>query len=177
MVSTTSSLIGKWNTDNMPANMIRNVYSLCSAAQSYTSNTTLAAVPGLAAYGAHEITGQFSTGLLVAGATYVISGHINGTSGASGGIKLTLNGGTATATTLYMNAINYNGATINAVTNTTALSSSIGNATAIYTDVYFDGVLVVNAAGTLIVQAAQNASNGTATTITTTSYLCVERIA
>lgn len=164
-----------FNADNLPANAIRNTITVCSTAQSFTSNATLANIPGLAAQGTFDPT-LHATGLLRAGATYRLRGHLAGTAGASGGIKVAI-GGTCTVTSLYVDGLNYNGTTLNAHGSATALATAFGGANAIYTDFYFDGVVVVNAAGTLTVQAAQNTSNGTATTVTTNSYLEIDRIA
>jgi hypothetical protein len=175
MAVETGSLIGNYNYDNLPADCIQNRVVFCTTAGSYTSNTTLAAVAGLAAVGNLNSQG-LPTGNLTGGATYRIRGHINGTSGASGGIKLSWAGSSCTATSMNITAWNYNGTTLNAVTTATTLGSQMAS-TAIYTDIIIDGVIVVNAAGTFLLQAAQNASNGTATTITTSSYLDIERVA
>lgn len=115
---------------------------------------------------------------LTAGKTYVFEGHITVTaSGASGGAKITLaTSDTLTATALTMTGLNMNGATTNAQSTATALGSAIGAATAVTTDIYICGTITVNAAGTCVVQGAQNASNATGTTFGIGSYISFTRI-
>jgi hypothetical protein len=142
---------------------INQEFAVSTAAVSWTSNTTLANVTGLAI-------------ALTAGKTYNCYGHLTVTaSGASGGIQASLvASGGLTATSASFTAANFNGATTNARTTATALGSAIGGATAVSTDVQIDGAIVVNAGGTLNVQAAQNASNITTTTVGQNStFRCV----
>ncbi len=114
-----------------------------------TSNTTLANIPNLA----HKLNG---------GMKYVFQAHLTVTSDASGGVKVALLGdGGLTATQFKATAQNYNGTTLNALTTTTTLGSVIGAATAVATDIYITGSLIVNKPGVLRVQFAQNASNAT----------------
>lgn len=118
-----------------------------------TSDTALATVSGL-------------TWPMVAGKTYQCHAHLRGTSGASGGIKVApIASGGLTATSSAFTGIVWNGTTLVANTGSVALGSNVAASTAIYTDVFIDGAIVVNAAGTFNVQAAQNASNGTSTTV------------
>lgn len=127
-----------------------------------TSSTTFASVAGLT----QNVTG---TGV------YNFRMHLVGTAGASGGLKVAF-AGTATATAFNSTCWNYNGTTINAVTNVTSLASSLTAQTAVYTDLVCEGSITVNAGGTLIVQAAQNASNATSTTVLTGSQMAVRRV-
>lgn len=130
-----------------------------------TSSTTLVAVTGL------------SVALAAAG-VYSLYCHITGTAGASGGAKFAFaNGDTLTATSISYTAYNYNAGTINAVTTTTTLGNAVGAATAVITNAVMVGTIVVNAAGTIVVQIAQNASNGTPTSALVNSFLVVTRIA
>jgi hypothetical protein len=128
-------------------------FEVSSATLTKVNNTTLAVVPGLS---------QALTG----GKTYHCRGHLTGTAGASGGIKVALVAtGGLTATQATFTGFAWNGTTAVANTTATALGSNIAANTAVYSDVWIDGSIVVNAAGTINVEAAQNASNGTATTV------------
>lgn len=121
---------------------------------SYTSTTTLGTVTGLSVN-------------VAAGRTYSFRACLQVTDAATGGVKAAISG-TATAT-----AIQYTGYTIadNAIkgkTNATALDTTVGSTLTTETSgilVIIEGTITVNAAGTLLVQAAQNTSDGTATTI------------
>lgn len=136
---------------------------VCSAALTKTSDTTLAAVSGL------SVT-------LVAGATYIFSVYLSVTNGAIGGLKVAF-GGTATATQISADAWAYNTTTTAAQGNIVALSSSALAYTGSVTAAEITGSIVVNAGGTFIVEAAQNASNATPTVINVGSYLQIQRVA
>lgn len=128
-----------------------------------TSDTTLANVTDL-------------TANVLASGVYAFRAYLSTTAGASGGMKVAISG-TATATSISVNATNKNGTTINANSKATALDSAVGAATAVTTDIIIEGTIVVNAAGTLTVQMAQNASNGTASSVLVNSNFSVTRIA
>jgi len=120
----------------------------------FASNTTFADITGLSVK-------------LRAGGVYRIKGLLPVTSGASGGAKIqltTADGLTITSGTVVTEFIN-SAATTAVVTTTTALNTAMG-ATQVLTAIRIDAVIRVNAAGTLKIQGAQNASNGT-----TTSFL------
>lgn len=137
----------------------------CTAALTATSNTTLASVTGLSAIP------------LTAGATYTIKGMLTGSAAAAGGIKAALVGSNGlTLTSMNLTGFNFNGATINTVANVTAMSADFSNSAAAYTNLSFEGSFVVNAAGTLLVQAAQNTSNATSTVVGTGSYITLTRV-
>lgn len=131
---------------------------------SQASNTTLASVTGLSAS-------------VVAGATYAFEAYLATTNSATGGIKLSLNGGTATMTSFLADTMSYSTTTLEAETNVSAISSSLIDTATASTLVLVNGTMVVNAAGTIQLQAAQHASNGTATTITNGSSLVLTRLA
>lgn len=122
-----------------------------------------------------------ATGLsvaVVAAGVYSVKAYLATTAGASGGIKVALVGtASMTATSANYTAWNYNGTTVNAVSNTTTFGNAVGAATAITTAVVLEGTVVVNAAGNLQLQFAQNASNGTATSVFANSYMQLTRIA
>ena len=140
--------------------------------QSATSNTTLAQINFTnVAGGATPVAFQ-----LQAGGVYVFEIYVSVTNGASGGLKMAF-GGTATATTLSCDTWAYNTTTIAAQGNTTNLSSNLVAYTGSVTNVFINGTIVCNAAGTFYLQFAQNASNATATTINAGSNFWLDRIA
>mgnify|MGYP003508075214 CR=1 FL=1 len=116
-----------------------------------TSDTTLANVTGL-------------TATVVAGKFYRFEVKLYTTSNIAGGVKVAI-AGTATAT-----AVVYEGLTTDAGLTTqsraTALATAVGAVTAVTAAyILISGTIQVNAAGTLTVQFAQNASNGTASSV------------
>lgn len=141
--------------------IVFNSKHICTTALSVTSSTTPVAITGL-------------TGVCQSGGIYIIEGHLSGTAAASGGIKLTF-GGTATFSAVNITTWDYNGTTLNAVTNITASSSSLMANAAAYTDVIIQGVLVCTNGGTVILQMGQNTSNATSSTVAVNSYLRVSR--
>lgn len=118
------------------------------------------------------VTGLSMT--LTAGRTYNCRGHLTVTAApAGGGVKVTLaTPDTLTVTSMSMSAANFNGTTTNARSTATALGSAIGAATATATDVDIVAGIVVNATGTLAVQAAQNAASGTTTIGQNSTFSC-----
>jgi len=99
---------------------------------------------------------------------YTFVARLYTTSNVAGGIKVAI-AGTATATSIV-----YEGFTISGGTTTqtrgAALGAAVGAITAV-TAAYVEikGSILTNAAGTLLVQFAQNASNAAATTLLTGS--------
>jgi hypothetical protein len=94
--------------------------------------------------------------------------------GATGGSKVAM-AGTATATAIRyaVKGINQNGASSAFIfgTSVSALATGVGGAGGTLHEITMEGVITVNAAGTLTVQYAQNVSNGTASTVLTGSTL------
>ena len=160
-----NGLIEQINLNFVPTQTPSSVQEAVSTATlTATSNTTLAAVTGLAL-------------AVVAGGTYKIRGQLQGTAAASGGIKAQfIASGGLTLTSANITGQNYNGTTLNTQTNVTALATDFSNSAAAYTNLYFDGTFVVNAAGTITIQAAQNTSNATSTTVAIGSYMELVRI-
>lgn len=118
-----------------------------------------------------NITGLSSS--LRAGLTYQFESILYTTSNSAGGIQAAISG-TATATTVIYEAVLFSGATVAAQTRSTALSNPVCAVTAVtagYCRV--TGTITVNAAGTLTVQFAQNASNINASSVLTGSTLMV----
>ena len=129
----------------------------------FVSTTTLGNVTGL------------SIGGLVGNRTYTVKAAIPLTSGSSGGVQLALN----TSDTLTMTSMNLTGKFFTAaglaVVNTTTFAGGVGTtATVILAELV--GSFVTNAGGTLIVQAAQNASNGTTTALLANGYIELNKV-
>lgn len=128
--------------------------SRVTTAFSQATDTTLANVVGL-------VTGTLQPGI------YSVDINLITTSGASGGVKIALKWGTAsmiTATALSVQA-NAEAATANTTFTTSTDAASILASTAAIVSVRVRGTITVALAGTLQLQAAQNASDATATTV------------
>jgi len=126
-----------------------------TANTSITSSTTLVPVTGL-------------TTNVQAGRTYGFQAELSGTWAAAGGVRAAI-AGTATATNIV-----YDGWIVDSAANgikgnaqSAALAGVVANAATTGTagHVTISGAITVNAAGTLLVQAAQSASSGTSTII------------
>lgn len=128
-----------------------------------TSDTTLANITGL-------------TATVAAGRTYEFEANLYTVSNASGGVKFAI-GGTATATSITYEGMTVSGGTITQ-TRGAALGAAVGAVTAV-TAAYarIVGTIVVNAAGTLTCQMAQNASFGTASSVLVGSTFRVTEVA
>ena len=131
---------------------------------SKTSSTTLSAITGLSA-------------TLTAGKTYYFDIMLYTTAGASGGIQADLNGGTATATAIIGDAVFLAAANNTAQYRISALNTQVCAATGATTpECHIFGTITVNAGGTLIPRFAQNASNGTGSTVAIGSIMIVHQI-
>ena len=158
---TTSQIAALANTDG---GVGLTVGGVANGSFSSASNTTLA-----------NITGMSAT--VVSGGTYQIDIYMAVTNNGTGGIKLGMNGGTATATLLLVDTQVFNTTTLTAENNIVALSSPLVNAAVAATLVFITGTITVNAGGTIQLQAAQNTSNATALTVANGSYLSLSRLA
>ena len=117
-----------------------------------TNDTTLADVTGL----------SFN---VEASVRYSFEATLYTTSGSSGGVKFAI-AGTATATTFIDEALVFNAAALAAQTRATIIGTAIGGVTAVTAALCtITGTILVNAAGTLTVQFAQNVSNATTSTV------------
>jgi hypothetical protein len=145
--------------------------SYLPTSQSATSNTTLAAINFTNVLGGATNV-PFN---LVASGVYVFEIYLSVTNNASGGLKLQF-GGTVTPTTLAADTWAYNTATLAAQGNITSLSSNLVAYTGAVTNVFINGTIAVNVAGTFTLQFAQNVSYGTATTINAGSNFWIDRI-
>lgn len=126
-----------------------------------TSNATLADITGLSVS-------------VAAGKTYSFAAYLYTTSNVAGGVKIAI-GGTATATAITYDAMITDSGTTTQAARQTALGGAAGvtAVTAALCRVY--GTITVNAAGTLTVQGAQNASNASASTFLRGSSFRVEQ--
>jgi hypothetical protein len=116
-----------------------------------TSDTTLANITGL-------------TATLSAGLRYRFEATLFTTSNIAGGVKAAI-AGTATATSIVYEGFSTD-AGVSTQTRGAALAAAVGAVTAVTAaQITIKGTIVCNAAGTLTVQFAQNASNGTASSV------------
>lgn len=138
---------------------------LVTAQVDRASSTTLTDITGLSVR-------------LEKGGKYLFQAYLPGVATANGGAKFAVAGdSTLTATSFTATARNMNGATTNAVATTTTLGNAIGAATAVLTHAVIEGAIVVNAAGSLKVQIAQNASHSDTTSAYINGYFNVIRVA
>lgn len=133
-----------------------------TAAFDVTTNTTLATVTGL-------------TVNVTASRKYRFRAILHVTPDATGGHKYAI-AGTATATSVVYQINSINNATNAFRINSrqTALGGSAGDATGTGAFTTIEGFITVNAAGTLLVQFAQNASNGTSSILAGSCWSVVE---
>lgn len=126
-----------------------------------TSDTTLAAITGLSLS-------------LTAAKTYTCHGYLPISAPSTGGAKVAL----ATSDTLTVTSVSFAFGNILGTTNavTTSFATGIGASGAVTTAFVLDATIVVNAGGTLIVEGAQNASNGTATKFLANGYFNCTKI-
>jgi hypothetical protein len=115
-----------------------------------TSSAALATVTGL----------SYTVG---AGKTYKFRAWLPTTSGATGGVQAAV-GGTSTATYFTCAGIAFSASSL-AMQRTTVLGNAVASVAAIVNGILIEGEIVVNAGGTLVVQFAQNTSNGTPSSV------------
>jgi|GEM_PF-6154318 len=156
-VSTGRVTTGSANAVNVrPGNAVRATADLTA-----TTNVTLANITGLSMN-------------LEAGRKYVIRAKLFTTSTANGGLKVGF-GGTATATSMIAEAKSYTTTTLNGSAQVTALGAILG-ATVATDSAEIWAEIIVNAAGTLTIQAAQNASHADTTTVKIGSFMIIEDV-
>jgi len=134
--------------------------SLCNTQLDKNLDTTLADIPGM-------ITETLAAG------TYRYRVNLGVSAGASGGTKVAFKQGTASMLTSIQNTGRGLTASAVAVQNVTSTTdqASLFAATAAHVNVELTGVVVLALPGTLQLQAAQNASNGTNTSILVNSVM------
>ncbi len=135
----------------------------CTGAFSQATSATLAAVTGLV--------------VTVVPGTYRFYINLSGTAGASGGIKAAFKYTTTALTSLEATgrAFTASAVVVQHTTTTTDETSLIASTTAAISTV-IEGRMVVSTGGTVQLEAAQNASDGTATTIAVGSSMTFTRI-
>lgn len=122
-----------------------------------TSSTTFSTVTGL----------SFN---VEASRTYAFRATLQTTANVAGGVKFQV-GGTATATAISYEGILYDTAALGGQTRATALATTVcAVTTSTAGTCKIEGVIQVNAAGTLTIDFAQNASNGAASSVLANQY-------
>jgi hypothetical protein len=130
---------------------------------SRTSNTGMAEITGLSADVAASTSYRFRVVLFTSSAI-------------SGGVKAAING-TCTATSIIYEAVVYNGATLASQERTTTKGGQVARITSVTVGlIIIEGTIVVNAAGTLTVEFAQNTSDASASTVLANSTFEVQQI-
>ena len=139
--------------------------AIANASYSQASSTTFATVGGL----------KFP---FVPVGSYIFDLYLATTNNGTGGLKLALNTDTSLTTSLFLaDTWVYNTTTLTGEANQTTFGSSLIAAAIAATAVFAGGTLIVNKPGSLILQAAQDVSNGTAFTIANGSYITLNRVA
>lgn len=141
--------------DRLAMNQNFSDVALTTAQVDVTSSTTLVNSTGMV------------TGTLVAGRTYRFKINLSTTTGASGGLKVGLKFGTASMlTSIESVARGFTASAVAVQHSTTATdAASLFASTTAVINLEIEGTLVVALAGTLQLQFAQNASDGTATSV------------
>lgn len=131
-----------------------------------STGTTLTNVVGLTGFS------------LVAGATYAFEVMLSGVSTTNCGMKIGFGYTTLTATSLESSALGYTAAAVVGQHTTTATTGMtlFGVTASAIIGVRIVGQLIVNAAGTLAVQAAQNAAHADTTSVYAGSWAKFTRV-
>lgn len=125
------------------------------------TTTTIANVTGL-------------TATLGAGKTYSFSAILYTTSDVAGGVKASM-GGTVTFTDLIYEAETHHAASITAQTRATALGTTVGATTPVtVATIHITGTITTDGGGTLTVQFAANAANGTSSVLIGSTFVVNE---
>lgn len=130
-----------------------------------TSTTTLADVVGIGVN-------------VAAGKIYRFEAVLYTTSNVAGGVKVNI-GGSATATSIIYEAEVWQGGipVATGAQRGTSFAAAVGDVTAVTTaKIIINGIITVNAAGYIIPQFAQNASNGTASSVLVGSTFTVNEM-
>lgn len=167
---TTDTLTNKTLTSPTITGAITDTIKFCSTqfdAVTGTTGATLTNIVGLTGFS------------LVAGATYAFEIELSGVSTTNCGIKLGFKFTTATLTSLESKAVAQAAASVALVHSTTATDAAtlIGTNAAAWLGVRLTGRIVVNAAGTLAIQAAQNAAHADTTSVFVGSWAKFTRTA
>lgn len=127
----------------------------CTGDVTFTSNTTLANVTGLTGFS------------LLAAGVYEFEVELQTNCSTNGGISVAFKYTTLTLTSIQLVSETFAASSLATARNTTTTDATkfIDNKTAAWIHIRLKGTLVVNAAGTLAVQAAQNTSHADTTTV------------
>lgn len=158
-IAGSQTLTNKTITDAIMTNVVK---STAISATSGTTGTTLTNITGL------------SVPVTAAG-TYAFEVYLTGTSTINSGVKFAVANSGTTTSAVYTGA-QWNNTTQNARATTTTMGTAVGAATTVFTDASISGEVVVNAAGNLTVQFAQNAAHADTTTVNAGSTFRVWRI-
>lgn len=113
---------------------------------------------------------------LAASHNYLFEIHVTCTSGASGGIKFALDT-PASPTSISYTGYTYNGATLAAVSTSVVGAGEVGNFTGITTNAIIKGAIQNGSnAGNLRLFFAQNASNGTPSSVKINSFMWAKKV-
>jgi hypothetical protein len=152
------------------ANLVANdavgstVGAVSTALFTATTTTVLASVPGM------TVTLQPGT--------YMVDVYLSTSAPVASGLKVSLgSGSTATASLFLADSFVFSTTTSEAQANSTVFAGNQIAATVAATVATIQGTLIVSAAGTVVLQAAQNVSGATPTTIAIGSYMTFSRIA
>ena len=107
---------------------------------------------------------------------YIIKGRLVVSNTINNGMKVAFSG-TCTADDFNVNVSNKNNATTNYQGTVNALNTAGGAATAVCTDVFIDGTLIVENGGTFVPQFSANASSVDALLVIPGSYIFLKRVA
>jgi len=155
------------------ATLAGNIYSdfkVLAASATFSNTATLATLTGF-------------SWTLIAGATYIFEVNLPTTMTTVGGLSVAFTLTTATLTSMQMQTYAATAADATTAVSTQSTTTTSGtkffdSKTAAYTLVTLKGSFVVNAAGTLAVQAAQNtaAGGGDASIVLLGAYAKLERV-
>jgi hypothetical protein len=155
---TDSSDLLQWSQDDVsdPGALVAGLTQTkqCTTQLDATTNTTLANIVGLTGF------------TLVLGGIYTLEINLSGTSGGSGGLKVALKYTTATLTNLDATATGFTASAVACQhTTSTTDQASLFAQTAAVIAVRITARITATTAGSLAIQAAQNASDGTTSSI------------
>lgn len=132
--------------------------AIATTTTNYVSSTALTVPQGLT--------------LNIPAGTYSIHGYIQGVGPAVAGILVELTGTAGLALSFAnLTGWNYNGTTLNALTNVTALSTDMAGSANAYTNVVFEGSVIISTGGELQVVTAQHTSSTATCSVVTGSYI------
>lgn len=174
-VDTADSYKLKYNKNGSVVTLLDSSTTILSEVTKFCT-TQFDAVTGTTGATLTNIVGLTGFSLAAAG-VYAFQIHISGVSTVNCGMKLGFGYTTLTATSLESSARGYTASAVavqHTTTSTTGMTLFGQTAVVIAVDLY--GRLVVNAAGTLAVQAAQNAAHADTTSVYVGSWATFQRI-